>query len=498
MNKRVFSKGKKKIALLLAAMMLFPSEAAAASSPKTIQKTEMAAKYEVAASTETTPEATQTAAVSEPTVPATTPALSPSPSVTPSEEPPEITEPPKVPVSKPKKLTKLYLCSLGKHKVEVSWEEAEYAESYQVYRRKKGAGKYRLLGTVDKCSYRDKKLAYNRVYQYRVIPIARDGETIIEGKGKSIIFQNKKIVSTGHQKYTYKEMKSDIVQFGKNYHGLVTYKVIGKSEDGRNIYDVILGNENAQKTMLVVAALHAREYMTSLLCMNQIEYYLQNSQGKVDGKKVEKVLSNMAIHYVTMANPDGVTISQSGINGIHSAKLRKNLRKIRRGSTRVWKANARGVDLNRNFPYLFQRSGKRSSAGYTGPYAASEKETKAIVSLIDDLRTETRLQGVVNYHAMGSIVFGDCRQSAAHSMKQAVSKMYQVARSTTGYRSAAGYQGATALGRGCLREYVMYGLGIPSITVEVGRTPCPVPQWEFPSIWQRNRKLVLRVARLFT
>ena len=43
-----------------------------------------------------------------------------------------------------------------------------------------------------------------------------------------------------------------------------------------------------------------------------------------------KALKNMQIHYIVMANPDGVMISQ-----ISSSR---------------WKANAKGVDLNRNFP----------------------------------------------------------------------------------------------------------------------------------------------------
>ena len=51
-----------------------------------------------------------------------------------------------------------------------------------------------------------------------------------------------------------------------------------------------------------------------------------------------------------MVNPDGVTISQYGPKKIRNAKLRSNLYKIADGvDFKIWKANARGIDINRNY-----------------------------------------------------------------------------------------------------------------------------------------------------
>lgn len=504
MNKRVLQQTKRGIALFLLFILLFSTDAVAqaASASKTMQNVREAgilgakADDDVYKSAATKPAVTDKAVVSATpaaTNTTTAPAVTQTPVVT--EMPANPPEQSQSPVIRPKKISKIYLCSLGKHKVKLTWKRSAYAERYEIYRKKKGSGTYRLLGTGKECSYTDKKVSYNQVYRYRVIPVAGTEGEKLAGKGTCVTFRNGKIVAVDHQKYRYSEMAADIKLLAKNYHGLVQYQVIGKSEDGRNIYDVILGNPEASKTLLVVSTLHAREYMASLLCMNQIEYYLQSYQGKVDGKKVKNTLNNIAIHYIPMANPDGVTISQSGLQKIRSASLRKKLKKCKRGSTKRWKANARGVDLNRNFPYLFIKAGKRGSEGYTGPYAASESETVAIVKRIDQLKTKTRLQGVINYHAMGSIVFGDCQKSG--SFVSNTRRMYRLARKTTGYGSAAGYQGATSQGRGCLREYVMYGLSIPSITLEIGKRTCPGPVSEFPSIWRKNRKLVLQEARLF-
>ena len=63
-----------------------------------------------------------------------------------------------------------------------------------------------------------------------------------------------------------------------------------------------------------------------------------------------------------MVNPDGVTISQYGPKKIRNATLRKNLYKIAKGfSFKEWKANARGVDINRNYAEGFNRKEAEST-----------------------------------------------------------------------------------------------------------------------------------------
>lgn len=83
------------------------------------------------------------------------------------------------------------------------------------------------------------------------------------------------IVSTGHQKYSYTEYRKDLQQLQKKYPEYCQVNVIGKSADDRNLYEVILGNAQAKKHLVVIANLHGREYMTTQLCMSQIEYYLK-------------------------------------------------------------------------------------------------------------------------------------------------------------------------------------------------------------------------------
>jgi hypothetical protein len=64
------------------------------------------------------------------------------------------------------------------------------------------------------------------------------------------------------------------------------------------------------------------------------------------------------------------------------------------GAERGTRQNARGVDLNRNFPYRWRSSGRAWDTYYSGPRAASEPETRAQMRLIRRLRPQL----TIHYH----------------------------------------------------------------------------------------------------
>lgn len=370
----------------------------------------------------------------------------------------------------PEKAGGLCTTALSKTKVLLGWEESDGASFYRIY-VKKGENGYKLSETVEELEIRLAVKDKERCY-FRVVPVFESGAGEIEGSPAQIEFVNQEIVLLDHQKYSYKEMGEDIQALCKKYSAYVSCESIGRSEQGREIYDVILGNPEAQNTILVVSTLHGREYIATAVCMKQLEYYLQNYNKTVDGKKLSKVFGDCNVHYVMMANPDGVTISQK--------------------SNARWKGNANGVNLNRNFPYKFRKEGSVKANSYSGKKAASESETKAVVALTKKLK-KTQNLAVVNYHAMGRIVYGDYLGKNA-TLKNDVAQMDRIARTTTGY--AVIRSGGSSNGN--YREYLMYSLKIPSVTVEVGSVPCPVPQYQYASEFQRNKLLVLREAEWLT
>ena len=425
-----------------------------------------------------------------------------------------------------KSVEQLITCSLGKSEVRLEWKGVEGTKCYRISRTdSKGKGRVDLA-EIKGCSFTDKTLEYDKEYIYYVTPLKKlkvkkiveipmvtstknsTSSAIeilygtvkevcwLEGQTSEISFSNKKVVATDHQKYSYTEMQEDIAVLNKKYNGLLSYSVVGKSADGRAIYDVVIGNPKAKKTLLVVSTLHAREYMCSLLTMNQIEYYLENYNKTIQGKKISSILEEVCIHYVPMTNPDGVSISQEGFDAIKDKTLRDKLKKMG-GNTTRWKANARGVDLNRNFPFDFRERGTIGAEGYSGPSAASEPEVKAVVKLVDTLKKNNGLQAVVNYHAMGSIIFNGiagCSEQVAADLK----RMYKDAQSVTKYEDAQKYYRDTLVGSyGNSKEYYTCVVQVPSITIEIGREAAPGPIEEFATIWNENKDVVIRQAALF-
>ena len=377
-------------------------------------------------------------------------------------------EPPTQEVPKMDKITGLHTTCESDRKVLLEWEGNDGAYGYKVY-RKTGDGNYRLLGETKNVYYRDKTIAYGKIYDYKILPVSRDGT---EGPEATIRLRHEQAVNIKTQKYTYKQMQTDMKELTLQYSDYCELEIIGKTVEGRNIYDVALGNPKAGNSLLVVSTLHAREYICSAVLMRELEYYLRNYNKSINGTTPSKLLDNIQIHYIVMANPDGVTISQT-----------KQAR---------WKANCRGVDLNRNFPAKkFVVAGKRGPEGYSGKKALTEPESKAIAALTRELQDNQNLLGVINYHAMGQIVFGDCSDK---NIKSETQTMYKIARNLTGYSDAGGYSSGESSGGGSYREYVMNVLKIPSITIEMGCTYAPCAYWEYNSAYEKNKLVVLKIA----
>lgn len=381
------------------------------------------------------------------------------------QQPDDIQQPEELP--QPSAVEGLHTTKQGKTKVYLEWEESSDATSYVIYRKTAG-GEYKKLAERSKPSYTDKNVSSGKTYTYKIVAKNEQKEA---DEAAKVTFLNTEAVQIRSQKYTYSQMKKDMQELEQKYSNYCEMTKIGTSVQGRAIYDFAIGNPDAEESLLVVSTLHAREYICSAVLMKELEYYLENYNGTIGGVKPANTLNKIQIHYIVMANPDGVTISQTK----HSR----------------WKSNGRGVDLNRNFPAKhFIPGGKKGEQGYSGLKALSEPESYAVATLTRQLMKQQNLQGVANYHAMGRIIYGDCTKG---SLKKDTYKMYDIAKKITGYSKAPDSGSGRSWG-GQYREYVMDLLNKPSITIEIGSSVAPCPHWQYEIEFQKNRYVVVRIA----
>ena len=314
------------------------------------------------------------------------------------------------------------------------------------------------------------------------------------------------IVSVTSDLYTYEQMCRDLNFLRERYSGKVQVYRIGRTADGRDLLDAVVGSENASKDLIIQYSMHAREYINTPLAMRQLEEFLKGWDSQsYNGRSYGSLVQDVRLHILPMANPDGVSISQSGFEAIRSESLRSALNdiwqydiSIDHGSTdyrtyyRRWKANGRGVDLNRNFDQNWETTGGTpwySSSGFRGESAASENETQAIVRLADEINCI----GEIAYHSMGQVIYWDYGTTGELQAKD--EKLATLVEGLTGYALNSTID--TGQNSSGCSDYFMLVRGVPAITIETGKETCPVPFEQWPDLWERNRYILPALAELF-
>lgn len=195
--------------------------------------------------------------------------------------------------------------------------------------------------------------------------------------------------------------------------------VIGYSCQGREIYAFHLGSE-ACAQFIAVYAVHAREWITARLALRHIKTGLQRGGGWV----------------IPLLNPDGALISQTAYP--------------------LWKANARGVDLNCNFDADWG-SGRlntkiRGGENCMGDYPFSEAEASAL----RDFTLRIRPYVTLSFHTKGEEIYWEYGGKGDKNGVELLEKI-------TGYTAKRIYGSA-----GGYKDWCIQKLNIPAYTIECG------------------------------
>lgn len=204
--------------------------------------------------------------------------------------------------------------------------------------------------------------------------------------------------------------------------------------------------------VLVQYSIHAREYITASLALKQLEEFcLYGKRGTV--------------YFLPLTNPDGAKIALK--------------------SNKLYKANARGVDLNVNFDAKWGTgaSNKRvkGDSDYIGEYPFSENETCAL----RDFTIKVKPDITVSYHAKGEEIYYEFFQDKKRKKRDL--KIAKKLSYATGYKIKSTLNSA-----GGYKDWCVESLKIPSYTIEVGSDDLkhPIGYKHLKSIYQKNKNVI--------
>lgn len=236
----------------------------------------------------------------------------------------------------------------------------------------------------------------------------------------------------------YKDTQTRLSEFNKMY-GSITYLFsAGKSVKSRDLSVLKVGN--GPKKIFINASHHPREYMGTILTLNQIQYILEaykNNQ-TIDGCNIKKLLDDqVSFYFMPLVNPDGVQIC---VNGSPSYYF-----------------NANKVDLNHNYDADWFK--KITSTYSTGQTAFSEPETQAVKALCESIEFEL----TIAYHAAGDIIYWYYGQQGAAKTRDLA--YANILKDTTGYSlvGTKNYKDSTS----GFKDWCVQKLKIPSFTIEI-------------------------------
>jgi len=293
--------------------------------------------------------------------------------------------------------------------------------------------------------------------------------------------------------YTYPKMKAHIEKLNKEY-STIKVETIGSSYQDRNLYLLKFGEGN--RKIIVIGGVHGREGLTSLLIMRLLEEYVfsYEENKSIASYDIRNIFNNVTIYFLPMINPDGIEIA---INGIKNLKNKEFYLKANENQSdfKRWKANARGVDLNKQFKADWEDVESKDVPhyeSYKGSAPESEPESRAIASLS---RTE-EFEATVCFHHSGRVIYWYYNQTGKqlkrdYKLAKAIGTIngYELVDPEDSESRAAGY-----------KDWFIKEFKKPGFTVEIGykaRVEQPLSVDRLNQYAKENKTILLEISQYF-
>lgn len=261
----------------------------------------------------------------------------------------------------------------------------------------------------------------------------------------------------------------------------------GDSVLGREIPAVML--DKGPDTVVIAAAFHGQEWITSLvalrLCADIAAAWAEG--GTLADLDIRRACAGRRVIWLPQVNPDGVEIALHG--SAAAGRFAPLVRRLGGDKAGLWQANARGVDINHNFPagwnVLQQMERAKgidspSPRQWGGPCPASEPETTALIHLCRRIRP----RHVIALHTQGEEIYwtyGERTPKRARLMAQVMA-------------DASGYAVASPEGlasHGGFKDWFIEETGRPGFTIELGKGKNPLPLSDVDPLYAKAQEMLL-------
>ena len=267
-------------------------------------------------------------------------------------------------------------------------------------------------------------------------------------------------------------------------------EVYGRSARGKELYALKTG-KGARKVHFG-AAIHANEWITSLLVLHFLEEYARAlaADDELCGVRARKLYEETTLYVTPLENPDGVDL----VTGAFPAGEALNLtRRIAAAYPSIayplgWKANAEGTDLNLQFPAGWEEArrikfaqGFRTPAprDFVGPSVLAAPEAASLAAWTE----KESFDLVVAFHTQGGVIYwqyGEKEPEGARELAERLSEASGYPTEKTPAASAnAGY-----------KDWFIKRFDKPGFTVEAGNGTNPLPLTAFGAIYDRVKRLM--------
>ena len=259
---------------------------------------------------------------------------------------------------------------------------------------------------------------------------------------------------------------------------------------GKNLYYIRIGT--GPEEVSYNGSHHGLEWITSPLLMKFIENFSRaySTGNLIRGYDAREIWNRSSIYIIPMVNPDGVDIVLNGpepSNPYYDEY--PNWNETGLPLSLVWKSNARGVDLNRNYPASWEEAKAQEEdfgvfgpapTRYGGPYPLSEPETQALAAFTR--RHNFKL--VIAYHSQGEVIYW-LYQGIVPPRAREYAGIFSRA---TGYElSDVPYEAAYA----GYKDWFIEEFNRAGYTFEVGLGTNPLPISQFNTIYNDNEEVML-------